>query len=265
MHVQPIGFFFPQDAIGNVLNPTRQDLIPVHWRPLIEEVLDQYRQRLGEQLHSVWLRGSVARGTAVDGISDLDTFALIHGQDVIRWQSANWEREVGDQLAPRFPFVNQIEFQLNSRVADMGHEFPLISMIIATQSLCLWGDDIRSQLPVYRPGRQMCLYYRWIAQDVADFMKKESMSEADCRGLMKTFIRAGFELVMERQQRFTLDLFCCCQAFSEHYAYKSAEMCQALAYFITPPVDFYLLRKFVSELGTWLIEEVNFIFGKQTS
>ncbi len=260
MNIQPIGIYFPQDQEGHVLNPTRMELIPAHWRPLLEEVQEQYRIRLGESLHSIWLRGSVARGTAVDGVSDLDSFALVLDKPEICWQSADWEAEVARALRQKYSFVGQIEFQLNSYVEYFAHAFPRISMIVKTQSLHLWGADIRSKLPDYHPGRDMCLYYRWIAGDVADYLQKPAISIDEWRSLLKTFIRAGFELVMEREQRFTLDLFCCVEAFSRHYAEKSGEMQLALQYFVEPPPSLRQKRRFVEKLGRWLEKEVKKCF-----
>ncbi len=260
MHIQPIGIYFPQDETRQVINPTRLELIPKHWRPLLGEVQQQYRDRLGESLHSIWLRGSAARGTAVDHLSDLDTFALVVGPDKIRWQSAPWEKEVAEKLGRRYPFVAQIEFQLNAYTENFAEAFPIIAMILKTQSLHLWGADFRNELPEYRPGSGMCFYYRWIAEDVAEFLQKTSTTVDAWRSLMKTFIRVGFELVMAREGRFTLDLYCGVEAFSRYYPEKSVEMQLALHYFVHPPEDFSRQSRFVEEFGSWLEREVKLCF-----
>src|SRR5690606_41345984 len=66
-----------RDAEGFL--PTRPDRRPIAgpWASAVALVVDAYRDRLGPALHSVYVRGSVARGLAVEGVSDLDTFAVL--------------------------------------------------------------------------------------------------------------------------------------------------------------------------------------------
>jgi|GEM_PF-3348941 len=74
---RPVGGYFSLDAEGCLMNPCCKELLPAAWRPVLEAVVIIYREETGRKLYSVWLRGSLPRGLAVEGLSNLDTFALV--------------------------------------------------------------------------------------------------------------------------------------------------------------------------------------------
>ena len=82
----PPGNFFPKNQNGDLLNPCSPDKIPGHWQPLIDEVKSHFLSIHGDKFHSFYLRGSVAAGTAIDGLADLDTFALFKNKEI--WWTA---------------------------------------------------------------------------------------------------------------------------------------------------------------------------------
>ncbi|MDY7224165.1 hypothetical protein [Halalkalibacterium halodurans] len=60
-----------------------------------------------------------------------------------------------------------------------------------------------------------------------------------CIWIMKLIVRAGLALVIEKEHRYTRDLYPAYQIFAKHYHEKGAEMKQALQYAIAP-VDLHL-------------------------
>jgi len=75
--VKPIGSFLQTDTDGFIVNTTSPEKIQSAWLPAVEMVSDAYRKHFGENLHSVYIRGSVAKGEAIDNISDIDSFAIV--------------------------------------------------------------------------------------------------------------------------------------------------------------------------------------------
>lgn len=57
-------------------NTARLSAVPRRLLPLLEEGVDAFREALGERLIGVYLRGSAPQGHFLEGVSDLDLFAL---------------------------------------------------------------------------------------------------------------------------------------------------------------------------------------------
>ncbi len=63
---------------------------------LVEEFVQELRQRLAEQLHAVWLFGSRARGEQPSSESDVDLLVLV---DHASWDDRMQVRKMLDQAA----------------------------------------------------------------------------------------------------------------------------------------------------------------------
>ncbi len=256
--IQPIGEFLPQDANGWIINDLSMDKIANHWQVVIEKVVNLYHEEYKHHLHSIYVRGSVARGMAVDGISDLDTFALVNHPTFLRWQNADNQVEVAGKLAAQFDFVNGVEMNIASYHTDFYNKNPRLAMILKTQSLCVFGENIAPELPRFRANKEMCLNTKWLKEDVEAFLKKikiQSNTLEDCRTMMKVWIRVGFEVVMEREKRFTSDLYLCYRTFSKYYPQHEKAMKQALIWYLNPITDGEQLTEYFSGFGHFLINQ----------
>lgn len=258
--IQAIGGFFPKDKAGYILNPTHLNHIPRHWLPVLEKIKEIYKRQIGTKLHSIWLRGSLPRGLQVDHFSDLDTFALIYTSKFIKWKTASWAQEETTAIQVQFPFVPAIEFMLNYYREDLAAINAPLAMLIKTQSLCLYGEDIQHLLPRYRPSKRMALNYKWLEQDINLFLNQETFSDQATQQMMKQILRTSFELVLERAQEYTTDLYWNYKVFSTYYPNKAAEMQKALHFYLNPKQDPRALRLLVQQLGYWLIEKVKVQF-----
>ena len=207
----------------------------------------------------LYLRGSVAQGTDVPGISDLDIFGLVFNKG-IRWRMASWVNELETAIHSRVDFPVEVECMLASYEKSFALKRPFLARIIKTQSLCLWGNDIGPQLPEVKPGKEMRMDSRWYAEDFLEFQKaideENSISSGIFRTFMKITLRVGFELVMERENEYTRDLGLCYLTFSKYYPQKKRHMYQALQWFLNPVSDKAVLGLWAEEMARWLVEEV---------
>ena len=77
IEIKPIGSYFEVDKDGYIVNPAAIDKIQQKWKPVIDAVSTSYQKIFGDKLKNVYIRGSVAKGQAVDNVSDIDTFAYV--------------------------------------------------------------------------------------------------------------------------------------------------------------------------------------------
>lgn len=206
-------------------------------------------------MHSIYLRGSVARGNNVDGFSDIDIFALIYDLEE-RWKMADWQPDLEKELQAEFQFVKEVEVMLTQYFEDFYQKNPRLAMIIKTQSLCIYGKDLNETILPFAPNKKMILNLTWLEEDVNDFLQKEKNTKQDCQKITKTLIRSGFELVMEKEQKFTTDLYLCYQVFSKYFPEKEKEMRKMLHLYLNPIEEDFLLKRNVNEIGMWILKTI---------
>lgn len=234
MEILPKGAFFPKDKYGFIINPCDVKKISKHLLPVLDHIISKYIEILGDTLIAVYLRGSVARGMQIENCYDIDTFALVSRQD-IRWDKLEASDLFNQEINELFGLKQAVEWMISSYCDNFIYKNPRLAMILKTQSLCLYGRDIKYQIPPFKPGKEMMLYTKWLAEDIRSYFEKENSTTEDTQNIIKTILRTGFELVMEREQAFTPDLFLCCQSFGKYYPELKSKMDKLLFYFVNPP------------------------------
>ena len=256
MEIQPLGDYLSQDENGFILNDLSIEKIDKKWLPVLEIIVKTYQQKLGESLISVYVRGSVARNLAIDNISDLDTFALVKpafANQKIRWQTVDFEEETFYAINEKYSFFCNLE--MNIATFDDDFLASKLAMVVKTQSLLLFGQDIAKQIKNYTANEKMILNLNWLAGDLTAFLviKAKHFELKDCQKIMKVILRSGFELVIERVGKFSPDLYICYRDFSKYYPKAEQEMRQALDWFLNPILDKKILDNFVKKFSSWLL------------
>jgi hypothetical protein len=103
-----------------------------------------------DRLHSAYLYGSVPRGTAVPGTSDLDLLLALHDEPADGDRVT--ARRLEGELDARFPQVNGTGILLHSAAALLsGEERHDLGWFVACLCTPLAGEDLAVRLPRYRP------------------------------------------------------------------------------------------------------------------
>ncbi len=252
-----IGSFLEIDSDGFIINPASLEKIQAKWLVPLEEVKNEYISHFGEALHSLYLRGSVPKGEAIDGLSDIDTFAVVDlNDDQI---DVSWFRELNQRICEKYPFVEGVEvIGIPLRKIE---EFPGDKIMIKTQSVCLYGTNLADTIPPYKPGFEAVQHTQGIAKEITNTIawleedNGEKKVARKCAWIMKRIIRSGCELVMERSGKYTRDLYPCYKVFSEFYPEKKEEMYAALNLSISPTHDKQKILHILTNLGDWISKE----------
>ena len=254
--IQPIGSYFDIDDEGYVINPASVDKIQSEWKPLVDAIVLAYKDHYGNKLSCVYLRGSVARGNAIPGISDIDAFAYVDmPKDAI---SDDWTDKVVKMLKKKYPFTEGVEMDVVTRHGAEKR------VLILNQSVCVYGVSV--EVPRVKPGREMMIHLPKAEQTMdafLDFLRKEksvNRIKSKCVWVMKNIVRSGFELTMSRSHRYTRDLYKCYETFVEYYPEHAHTMRKVLEYALNPTDDRHELERIVRVIMPFLVEEsVNFI------
>lgn len=252
IEIKPTGSFFEVDVDGFLVNPATIEKIQPEWQPVMDAVIATYKEHCGEDLVAVYVRGSVAKGQAVAGVSDIDTFAVVRTEKEDR--DDGWIANAEVQLGTQYSFVNGVELwvrKLSSAEQDA---------VLLNQSVCVYGSAL--EVPKLRPGRALAIHVPHLQSRIdkaEEFALRTDMMEERakrvCEWLMKGWIRVGMELVIERSGKYTRDLYPCYKAFSEYYPDREADMREALYYALNPTSDMQVLKRITDSLGQFLLGE----------
>ncbi len=139
-------------------------------------------------------------------------------------------------------------------------------ILMKVYSACVYGDDLTAELPRVRPGQNSAHIAPLWCTSARDRMGKFDSGESIfskhwCVWLMHRLLRAGAELIMEREQVFVRDLYPCYELFSKYYPEKEPQMGQVLEYALNPTNDLDEVRGLVDELCEFLEGETRNVFG----
>jgi uncharacterized protein len=118
-----------------IANDCSLDKVGRDYAPIIDDAVGACRRNLDKLLLSVRLMGSVARGNAAYGVSDIDFVALTSmnpGADQRKMLSAESTR-----LSAKYPYVSRVDLEIEIK----GRVTAVRDFIFRTDSICVWGDD----------------------------------------------------------------------------------------------------------------------------
>jgi hypothetical protein len=257
--IKPLGSYLALDQEGYIINPASFEKIQEKWLKPVEEVKEKYIAHFGSALHSLYIRGSVPKGNAIDEISDLDTFAVVNlnEEDI----DISWWKEINEKIKQKYPFVEGVEV-----VAIPFNEFEKSNgdkIMIKTQSICLYGTDLVSTISPFKPGFETTQHIQSISKKVENTLswlqenKNDEKIIKKCGWIMKQLLRSAFELVMERSGKYTRDLYPCYETFSEFYPNRKDEMYKVLELAIYPTSDKQIILEVVLGIGKWVAGEAD--------
>lgn len=257
IEIKPVGSYFELDSEGYIVNPTSAEKIQEEWKPLLDDVVALYKAQYGDTLKSVYVRGSVAKGQAVQGVSDVDTLAYIDSSLPKHEVDRDWIESAEAELLKKYPFAQKVEME-TIPFSDIHKDY-----IILNQSLLLYGTA--SEIPKLKPGKELMIHaprlekrMKWFEEKLQNLDSPEEL-EKGCVWFMKNTLRAGFELTMERSKRYTRDLYLCYKDFAEYYPDKEPQMREVLHYALNPTNDKKKLKEIFDGIIPWMLEESKYI------
>lgn len=258
------------DANGYLVNECDWKNIQSPWLEMVVDLKNGCLEALGDRLHSLYLRGSVPRGSAILGISDLDSLVIIQNHEATI--AEEWRDTLARSLTERYPFCQKIEIAMIS-ASEIQKPGSFWQAILQTQSLCIYGHNLQPELPRFKPGIALVIHAFELANDLAetqaalrqlspDHPRFEEEVKAWCGWITRRMVRTGFELVMEAEGTFTRDLYPCYEGFSRHFPAQEPQMRKALELAVQPSANRDGLLLFLSNFGHWLVQQSHQTFGK---
>lgn len=231
--------------------------IQAQFEDLVEAVVAQLlRSFSAEELHSIYLYGSVATGGAQQGTSDLDVLVLFRQAltGETKETLADIEKATGEQF--------------QHLVRDIGIAAASLYDVLSTGNQVGWGcfikhmcsvvhgDDIGLLFGAFRPGKSVVYGLNDDLQAQVDQFNLQA--EPDMRqmiSLSRKLIRASFGLVVEQCDYWTTDLERCAASFCRCYPQKVEQMESVLLIARGKIDEHRACCQLLTEFGAWLSRE----------
>ncbi|MFJ5549266.1 nucleotidyltransferase domain-containing protein [Streptomyces sp. NPDC093225] len=259
--------------------------IGAEFQGLVADARDRVVKTYGRRLHSAYLYGSLPRGTARPGRSDLDLLLALHEEPTATDREAT--AGLAADLDAAHPVVDGVGILLfgKERLLSEAERYDL-GWFVACLCTPLLGADLAEHLPRYRPD---ALLARETNGDLAALLPKlrQRMAEAGgeggstatggsgsgaggagdtayrrlVRGWSRQLVRTAFTLVMPRWGGWTSDLGRQAEAFAEYYPERAGQLREAARLALEPTADPAVLRTYAEDLGPWLAAEYAAVIG----
>ncbi|MFJ9350257.1 nucleotidyltransferase domain-containing protein [Streptomyces sp. NPDC101237] len=259
------------DPLGFIEREGSHARVPLVFRPVVAAARDRLLEVFGARLDSAYLYGSVPRGTARVGRSDLDLVVVLRAEPSGGDRDA--VRALGEAVDKAFPQIDGVGILLYSRarVLDERERYD-VGWFLACQCTPLLGEDLAEFLPRYRPDSLLAretngdlarLLPRW-RQRIATAGDAEAALRPLVRFMSRHLVRTGFTLVMPRWNGWTSDLGEMAEAFAGYYPERAGQLRRAAELGHEPVGDRAVLRSYVDDLGPWLADEYARVHGVKT-
>ncbi|AYC39617.1 nucleotidyltransferase domain-containing protein [Streptomyces griseorubiginosus] len=255
------GFIEREGSLGRVPHP---------FRPVVAAARDRVLDLFGSRLHSAYLYGSIPRGTARVGRSDLDLLLALNEEPT----EADREdvRTLGEALDKEFPQIDGVGTLLYSRTLLLSElERHDMGWFVACLCTPLLDDDLAEYLPRYRPdsllaretnGDLALLLPRW--RERIEGADSDETRRRLVRFMSRHLVRTAFTLVMPRWNGWTSDLPEMAEVFAAYYPERADQVRTASVLGRSPNADTAVLRTYVDDLGPWLADEYTRVHGTKT-
>lgn len=210
------------DAAGFIRREGDISRVAPAFAGVVEHARSELVSTYSERLHSAYLYGSVPRGTAVVGRSDLDLTVLLRESPTSTAEES--ARRIETTIDATYGCINGVGIVVIAvdEIFSPANRYDG-AFFIACLCTPLLGPDLADHLPRYRPTRRLA---RDTNGDIAEALvrlrarlDKATSSAArllTCRHTARKLVRTAFTLVMPRWQGWTSDLDATARIFASY-------------------------------------------------
>ncbi|MGC4755286.1 nucleotidyltransferase domain-containing protein [Micromonospora trifolii] len=260
------------DAEGWIAREGALSRVPAAFAGVVEAARARIADSFDDgRLHGAYIYGSIPRGTATPGLSDLDLLVALHTEPTEADRTAATKIEQAlDESFPQIDGVGVLLFSARTLLSEL--ERHDLGFFVACLCTPLLGDDLADQLPRYRPtpllaretnGDLSLALPAWRRQAAA--ANTDRQRKALSRLVARRIVRTGFTLVMPWWGGWTSDLTESAEAFGLHYPERAEQMWRAAVIGRTPSPVPGVLHELIDDLGPWLAAEYANVHGEKAT
>lgn len=235
----------------------KSKIIQTTFQPVLADVILAFKHKCAKNLHSIYVYGSVAKGTANIGISDLDLCIIFKQQLEEQDQIIT---EIQDNLLHKYPFLPKIDFDIGL-LCDVLSEQHKNSWgaWIKFFCTCIYGEDLRSYFKEIEINLQVI---KAINQDYAkevahyfDALRQNTKNAAEMLNLKKSLIKRMIRLLpltLSKIDQWPLNLNDTVQQAIDNYPEQQNDFQYLLSQLENTQLPDSILIKNLSDIYLWI-------------
>ncbi|MCG9545561.1 nucleotidyltransferase domain-containing protein [Vibrio sp. Isolate33] len=214
------------DKDGFIENLYSSKNIAPEFQGVVNAVIDSLLSGLPNQIDGIYLYGSVPRGTAVVGHSDLDVSIVLNTP--IGQKENRLFQHLSDTIPKTYPQVSKLDIDPGSlsEVLQPQEKFHW-QFWLKHCCCCVWGNDLSIDFPRHKPSREIALA---LNGDLSTFLEQMSlafktMTDADVAKVIgKKLVRAAYYFVAEKDGSWYTNLSQCTTVAKRYYPEQSDDI-----------------------------------------
>jgi len=211
------------DSEGYIVNNISLNKIPEQYIEPLDFIVKNLKSILGSKLHSIYIYGSVGRGNAIVGKSDVD-LSIIVGNLV-----TNNERELlelgKEELLKKYSYIPKVDY-------DIG----VLDEVLLSENLyfwgfwlkhccsCIYGENLAQRFPKMKPSKNIAINMNRKIESELQNYKRRIETEEDCdklnllvKSALKRVIRGTYTLTIESDMSWSDNLSDNVEIFQHYY------------------------------------------------
>lgn len=194
--------------------------IPSEFEGVVAHTLQCLERQFPNQIHSVYLYGSVARGDAIPGLSDLDLSLVFH--QPLTQETHTQLATLAQAISAEFSVISKLDFDPGN-LADVLSECEEYrwQFWLKHYCCCLWGEDLSLNFRCHKPSIR---FASTLNSDLASVLSatlqqlpKASPVPQPAKAMAKKLLRSAYLLVAERDQSWLSDLHQIADVLKRYY------------------------------------------------
>lgn len=248
------------DKDGYIIPEVSESSLMTEHTSTIDKAVIALTTELAGQLHSIYVYGSVARGNAVKGKSDLDLLVVFSNKPT-EDQKAKVKQlaeELSTKIRPDLREVG-IETTYYDEVTDSANLYGW-GAYLAIFCLCVWGEDLVPTFPRFKLTPQIAFGFNGDIEEAVQRYSKQIGDESDTRKLLlvcsqmsRKLIRTSYSMVMSRTQISTSSLQRQASLLIKYFPSKQDDLELLIKWAAEPISDKQALFDMLQNYGSWLV------------
>ena len=251
------GYGLDQD--GNIVSEVGIDKIDIAYLPCIQECVEKLVKSFSHHLHSVYVYGSVARGEAIKGKSDLDLIVMFNGG--LTSEKSTELKTLSDTLFQKY---RSLVRDVGIAVADLDYTVDPANYyegaFLREISVCVYGEDLRVKFGPYKLSPEISISFNGDIGDVVSrTIRRLHSASGDefkkvSQGFARKLIRTYYSMVMVRSEIWTTRLHEQAEVVMQYFPQKERVIRSLQAWLEEAPTNHEQVLNLIECEGKWVTE-----------
>ena len=249
------GFGLDQD--GYIVSDVGKGKIHSIYLPCIHDSVEGLTLLYPNRLHSVYVYGSVARGEAVAGKSDLDLIAMFEG--TLNSEESTQLKNLAAALTHKYcSLVRDVGIAVANYDYTINSKNYYEGAFLKEMSICVHGEDPTMQFGPYKLTSEIAVSFNGDIGDVVirTIRRINLVSDLEfgrvSQGFARKFIRTCYSMIMVRSQIWTTRLHQQAKIFIQHFPEKEPVIRTLQKWLEEPPTNRSLVLNIIQSEGKWI-------------